>query len=244
MSALVLGATSPIARATARAMAKRGHDVYVAARDLDEARRLALDLEVRHQVRAVAGTFDALDFEQHGAFITAVTEAVGPIDVALVAFGDMGDQDTSQADFTQAHRVIDVNYTGAVSICERIAEAMLERGAGTLIGLSSVAGDRGRASNYIYGSAKGAFTLYLQGLRNRLFSQGVHVMTVKLGFVDTPMTFGLKTPLPVADPDATGEAIVRAAEQRRDMLYHPAFWAGVMGIIKNIPEAVFKRMKL
>jgi short-subunit dehydrogenase len=137
-----------------------------------------------------------------------------------------------------------VNYTGAVSVCERVAEHLIARKRGTIIGVSSVAGDRGRQSNYIYGSAKGAFTLYLQGLRNRLFPLGVHVLTVKLGFVDTRMTWGMNTRIPIAAPEAAAQAILSAAAGGEDVLYYPRFWRGVMTIIGAVPERVFKRLKL
>lgn len=244
MSVLILGATSPIARAVAVRYATEGRPVAVAARRLEEAQRIAADLAVRHQVQTRALAFDALDFDAHPAFIEAVEQELGPIELALVAFGDMGHDPQRQEDFGEAHRVIDVNYTGAVSICEALARTMAERRQGCIVGIASVAGDRGRASNYIYGSAKGAFALYLQGLRNRLFADGVHVMTVKLGFVDTRMTFGMKTKIPIASPDQVADAIVAAARHRINTFYYPPFWAGIMGVIKAIPEEVFKRLSL
>ncbi len=244
MSVLILGATSPIARAVCHEYAADGHSVYLAARDVEEAERIAADVAIRFDVDAVGGPFDALDFDNHGEFVANVETAVGPITVALIAFGDMGDQHASEEDFASAKRVIDVNYTGAASVCEAIADAMLERGAGSIIGISSVAGERGRKSNYFYGSAKGAFTLYLQGLRNRLFEQGIHVMTVKLGFVDTRMTFGMETAIPVATPQQAAQAIVHAQERGENELYYPRFWKGIMGVIKAIPEGLFKRLSL
>ncbi|MBW2256744.1 MAG: SDR family NAD(P)-dependent oxidoreductase, partial [Deltaproteobacteria bacterium] len=200
------------------------------------------DLAIRTGVQTRAGAFDATDFDAHPAFVDAVEEALGPLEVALVAFGLMGDQAASEQDFAEAHRVIDVNYTGAASICEAIARKMAARGEGSIIGISSVAGDRGRRSNYFYGSAKGAFRLYLQGLRGRMHKHNVHVMTVRLGFVDTRMTFGMKTAIPVASPEAVARALYRAQQRKIDSLYYPPFWACIMGIIKAIPESVFKRL--
>ena len=244
MSALVLGATSRVAHALAHALAARGHDVCVAARDLDEAERVAADVRVRSGRTCVALRFDAVDFDGHGVFLDAVEQAVGPVEFAALAFGEMGEQAESERDAQAARAVIDVNYTGAVSISERLAERFLAHGRGTLVGISSVAGDRGRQSNYIYGSAKGAFALYLQGLRNRLFAHQVHVLTVKLGFVDTRMTWGLATGLPIAAPEAAAQAVLAAAERRENVLYYPRFWRGIMGIIGAIPEVAFKRLKL
>lgn len=244
MAVLILGATSPIARAVAEEYARAGRTLCMAARDLEEAERISADLEVRYQVEAVAMAFDACDFDGHERFIDQAEERVGPVDIALFAFGFMGVQEESQDDFEQARKVIDVNYTGAASLSELLARKMTERGRGTIIGISSVAGDRGRASNYFYGSAKGAWTLYLQGLRNRLADKGVHVMTVKLGFVDTRMTFGMETGIPIASPEQVGEAIVDAQEQGVDSFYYPRFWQGIMTVIKGIPERVFKHLSL
>ncbi len=243
MSVLILGATSPIARALGEAYAHQGQAVFIAARDAEEAKRIASDLEVRHQVRVGSGVFDAVKFDEHDLFLDHVESVVGPIDTLVVAFGDMG-LPPDEADFASTHRVIDVNYTGAVSVCEASADRMIARGSGVVIGISSVAGDRGRASNYIYGSAKGAFTLYLQGLRNRCFKVGVHVMTVKLGFVDTRLTFGMDTAIPIASPEAAAAAILSAAQRGENELYYPRFWRGIMGVIKAIPENVFKRLSL
>ncbi len=244
MSVLILGATSRIAQQLAHRYAEAGHAVFVAARDQEEAARVAADIGIRRGVDTGAAAFDALEFESHRPLVAEVEAAVGPIEVAVVAFGDMGDQEGGQVDFAAAKRVIDVNYTGAASICEAVAEAMEPRGAGAIIGISSVAGDRGRKSNYFYGSAKGAFTLYLQGLRNRLHKSGVQVMTVRLGFVDTRMTFGMETAIPIASPEAISAAIRRDQRRGADDVYHPRFWRGIMGVIRTIPESLFKRLSL
>ena len=244
MVALILGATSPIARAVAEGYAAQKMPVVLAARDLDEAQAVAADIAIRYQVKTWARTFDALDIDAHPAFIALIEEEAGPIEVALLAFGEMGDQHESEQDFSRARRVIEVNFTGAASLAEAIARPMSERGRGSILGISSVAGDRGRKSNYFYGSAKGAFSLYLQGLRNRLSERGVHVMTVKLGFIDTRMTFGMQTPLPIASPQDAGQAIVRAQQTGAEILYYPHFWRGVMGIIKSIPERFFKHLSI
>lgn len=244
MNALILGVTSPIARAIAARYAQAGYNLIIAARDPQELEHIAQDLRLRYQVKVHAERFDALDFDDHEPMLERAESALGPIQVAALAFGEMGEQRQNQEDFTQAHKVIDTNYTGAVSICEAIAKLLTARGQGSIIAISSVAGDRGRASNYIYGSAKGALSLYLQGLRNRLFSEGVHVMTVKLGFVDTRMTFGMQTKIPVATPEQAAGAIFDAQQARTDVLYYPRFWAGIMGIIKSLPEPIFKRLSL
>jgi len=244
MSVLILGATSPIARALAQEFAGRGESVFLAARDVEEAHRIASDIHVRFGVQAMSGAFDATDLDAHPALIELAESELGDIEVALLAFGEMGEQQRSEEDSSSARRVIDTNYTGSVSISEALAERMIGRGRGIIIGISSVAGDRGRQSNYIYGSAKGAFTLYLQGLRNRCFKHGVHVMTVKLGFVDTRMTYGMETAIPISSPEDAARAIVSGAMRGENEMYYPRFWRGVMGVIKILPESLFKRLNL
>ena len=244
MGVLILGATSTIARATANEYARLGSPVYLAARDLEEAERLAADLRVRHGVTAQADTFDARVTGGHGALIQRAAEALDGLDTVVVAFGEMGDQAAAEADFDNALPILETNYVGAISICEETARVMIERGRGTIIGISSVAGDRGRQSNYFYGSAKGGFSLYLQGLRARLRQHGIHVVAAKLGFVDTPMTYGLKTKIPIASPEGAAKALVNAGRKRRDTFYYPWFWRYVMFIVKAVPERVFKRLKM
>lgn len=244
MTVLILGATSPVARAIAAEYAGAGHDAIVAGRDLDEITRIASDVAIRAGVDAHAIVFDALELDSHESFVDEVYEALGEVDVAVIAFGAMGEQEESQQDITAARRVIDTNYTGAVSIAELLADRMVERGSGSIIGISSVAGERGRRSNYIYGSAKGAFTLFLGGLRNRVAEAGVHVLTVKLGFVDTRMTFGMESPIPKASPEQAARAIFGAQRSGKDILYYPRFWAPIMGVIRSIPERLFKHLDI
>ncbi len=248
MPVLILGATSRIAQAIAAEYAAAGETLYLAARDADEAERIAADLRIRHSATATAAAFDARDFDSHPALIAAAAEVMGGIDIAIVAFGETGEQSESESDFRKALAVIEVNYTGAVSVCEALAGYMAahatENRSGVIAGISTVAGDRGRRSNYFYGSAKGGFSLYLQGLRGRMHRHGVHVMTAKLGFVDTPMTYGLKTRIPIASPEAAARAIVRGVRGRKDTLYYPRFWRFVMFAVKAIPERLFKRLSL
>ncbi|MFT5431981.1 MAG: decaprenylphospho-beta-D-erythro-pentofuranosid-2-ulose 2-reductase [Myxococcota bacterium] len=244
MSVLILGGSSRLGQALAHAYAKAGHPVYIAGRDLDECAAVASDVAVRGGVETAHGPFDALAFDTHRAFVERVEAAVGPIDVAVVAFGDMGEQADSEADFDKALRVLQVNYTGAISICEALSRTMVARGTGSIVGIASVAGERGRASNYFYGSAKGGFALYLGGLRNRLHEKGVTVLTVKLGFVDTRMTWGLESGIPKASPEAAAAAIVRAQSKGRESIFYPPFWRPIMGVIRAIPERVFKRLSL
>jgi len=240
---LILGATSAIARATAAAFAAKGKPIYLAARDLDELRRSAADLHLRYGVEVRYGLFDAEQTETHAAFLQSVIDEMQGLRGVVLAFGYLGDQQAAR-DFSVGAKVIASNFTGAASILSHCANYFEPLQRGFIIGISSVAGDRGRQSNYVYGAAKGALSLYLQGLRNRLFASGVRVITVKPGFVDTAMTYGLPGLFLVASPQAIGERIVAALDKSADVVYLPWFWRYIMLIIKHIPEPIFKRLKL
>jgi decaprenylphospho-beta-D-erythro-pentofuranosid-2-ulose 2-reductase len=241
---LILGAVSAIARGTADAFARRGYSLYLAGRDLEELERLAADMQLRHGVDVDFGQFDALDPDGHAAFVQGVVKEVGELAGVVWAVGYMPAQDQALADFSQVRRIADTNFTAAMSVLDVCAAHFTSKGGGFIVAISSVAGDRGRQSNYYYGAAKGALTLYLQGLRNRLHPTGVRVLTVKPGFVDTAMTWGLPGLFLVASPEQVGRAIATAVERGRDVLYVPWFWRYIMLIIRHIPERIFKRLKL
>jgi len=242
-SVLIFGATSAMARATAAAFAARGDDLYLASRDAEELRRIAADLHLRYGVTVHHGLFDAEATDTHEAFFQSVLETMPDLSDVVLAFGYLGDQ-LAARDFSVAAKVIVSNFTGAASILSLCANHFEPMKRGFIIGISSVAGDRGRQSNYVYGAAKGALSLYLQGLRNRLYPSGVRVITVKPGFVDTAMTYGLPGLFLVASPQYVGERIVAALGKSADVVYLPWFWRYIMLIIKHIPEPIFKRMKL
>ena len=242
---LILGATSSIAKAAAHQFAQAGHPLILAARDEDEARRDAADLRLRYGVAATARAFDATDFGSHPAFVGACLNDNGAaLEGVVLCHGTMAEQDDAAKDFDLARRMIDVNYTSAVSVLNPIADHLSRLGRGFVCAVSSVAGDRGRGSNYLYGSTKAALSTYLQGLRNRLSRSGVRVVTVKPGFVDTALTFGRPGMFLIASPQRVGRDVFNAVRRGRSEVYTPWFWRGIMGIIKAIPEPVFKRMKL
>lgn len=244
MSVLILGATSPIARAISYEYAKRGQPVALAARDGEEVARYAADIAIRHRIQCRGYAFDARDYDSHARTVAQAAEELGPIDVGVIAFGDLGDRQRSLDDPAAARVVLETNFVGAASVAEALATHMSPRRSGVIVGVSSVAGDRGRYSNYFYGSSKGAFSLYLQGLRARLYHEGVHVLTVKPGLIDTPMTWGLRGRIPIATPESLARAIARGVDRRRDVIYHPWFWRWVMTLIKGIPESRWKRIKI
>jgi short-subunit dehydrogenase len=243
ISWLVLGASSSVARAFARAAAEGGADVILAGRDMQDMRCTAQDVSIRTGREADVVAFDAEDISGHAAFVADVAGRAGFLNVFL-AFGAMPEQDAIDADFALGERTIAVNYTGAVSVLHRLAPYLEEQGDGHVVVLSSVAGDRGRLKNYVYGSAKAGLNAYLQGLRARLFRKGVSVTTIKPGFMDTDMTWGVEGMFLVASPDQAARACLRAAGKRRHVVYVPFFWWGIMNIIRHIPEFIFKKMNI
>lgn len=244
---LILGSTSDIAKAFARECAALGLDLDLAARDRAEAKRDAADLSIRHGIQARAHFFDALDFKSHARFYSGLPVKPGGV---FLAFGVLGDQDKAEDDFLESRRVLDSNFTGAVSILNLVAKDFRSRpkksGHGLFIaGLSSVAGDRGRGSNYIYGSAKAALTAYLSGLRNKLSPFGVRVLTIKPGFVETKMTEGLSLPPALtATPQEVARASVKAILKNKDVVYVKWMWRWIMLLITHLPEFIFKKLKL
>ncbi len=240
--ALILGANSDIARALAYLMAQKGWNLYLASRRLDPLNRLAQDLHLRYGCIAQALYFDALDYKSHGSFYKGLQPKPEGV---VVAFGYLGPLKKPPKDFAEAEKIVQINFLGAVSILEIVAKDLEKRKKGFIIGLSSVAGDRGRASNYIYGSSKAAFSTYLQGLRQRLFKSGIQVLTVKPGFVVTKMTRDLDLPKHlVTQPEKVAQDIYRALKAGKDVLYTPFYWRFIMGAIKALPEGLFKRLKL
>ncbi|MEQ9639294.1 MAG: SDR family oxidoreductase [Alphaproteobacteria bacterium] len=239
---LILGATSSVGRAFARLVAAQGAQVLLAGRDLDDLKAIAADIDARGGSAEVLA-FDALDSDRHADFAADVARRIGPLNVFL-CFGAMPSQAEIDADVAQGLLTVDTNYRGAISILHRLAPHLEAQAAGEVIVLGSVAGDRGRPSNYVYGSAKAGLHAYLQGLRARLFHAGVNVLTVKPGFTDTAMTWGLDGMFLVNSPEALAKSCLEASSRGRSVLYAPAFWRPIMAIIRAIPEAVFKRLKL
>lgn len=239
---LILGATSDMARAVARAFAARGCAIQLAARDTAALEGDRADLETRYGVAVSLHRFDALQVEGHAGFVAALPELP---QVAVSAIGLMGAQEENAADMSRAALVMRANFEGPATILGALANAMEARGAGTLVGISSVAGERGRASNYVYGSAKAGFTAYLSGLRNRLAGRGVHVVTVLPGFVATKMTEGLDLPARlVAQPEEVAQAILAAVERGQEVIYVRRIWRLIMAIIRAIPETIFKKTSI
>jgi short-subunit dehydrogenase len=241
-SVLILGAKSDIAKAIAREYSKHGYGIYLAARNSKELKNFAKDITIRTQKPVAVAELDILDYKSHQSFFNQFDEK--PVGV-ISAVGYLGDQPNAQFDIVETKRIFDTNYTGIVSLLNIVANEFENNKHGFIIGISSVAGDRGRKSNYIYGSAKAAFTTYLSGLRNRLYESEVYVMTVKPGFVATKMTRGMNLPkILTAQPEDVAADIYRAHQKGRSIVYTAWFWKYIMMIIRHIPEFQFKKMSL
>lgn len=239
---LILGGRSDIGLACARAFAVAGHPVQLAARNAATLEPEAQDLRLRGGVAVTLHEFDVLDTAGHTAFLNGLSAVPG---IVVCAVGVMGDQEESERDPLAAAEVLRANFEGPALILGEIANRMEARGTGAIVGISSVAGDRGRATNYVYGAGKAGFTAFLSGLRNRLAKTGVQVVTVKPGFVATRMTEGMDTPAALtAQPDEVARAILRAIRAGGNVVYVRPVWRLVMTAIRAIPEPLFKRMKL
>ena len=240
---LVLGGTSDIGRATALRYGENGWRVLLAGRDLEALARNADDVAVRTRAGVSVHRLDILETAAFAAFVDALP--VLP-DTVVCVVGLLGEQRLAETDLEHAALIMRTNHEGPALLLGLLAQRFCGRGSGTIVGVSSVAGDRGRGSNYVYGSAKAGFTAYLSGLRTRLARAGIRVVTVKPGFVRTRMTRGLELPaLLTAQPGEVGAAIFRAAEVRgRDVIYVRAVWRIVMAVIVLIPEAIFKKLSI
>lgn len=239
---LILGATSDIGMAIASKFASEKYDIVLAARNPEQLKPLEKDVHIRFGVNCHSIVFDALQYSSHAGFFESIQ--LKP-ETSICVFGILENENLAFDDWNVSQRMIDTNYTGAVSILNIIAKYYISQKNGTIIGISSVAGDRGRASKLIYASAKAAFTTYLSGLRNKCFKENVHVMTVQPGFVYTRMTENEALPkLITSTPSQVAEIIFKAYLKKKNIIYVKWFWRYIMLIINCIPEFQFKKMKL
>jgi short-subunit dehydrogenase len=240
---LIVGATSAIAIEVGRAFAERGASLILTGRKPERLAALADDLAVRGAAEVETAVLDVLAIESHAA---VVERAFVPrrLDVAVIAHGTLPDQTRCQESATETVRALEVNFTATAALLTLLANRFEAQRGGVIAVITSVAGDRGRQSNYVYGAAKGGLAVFLQGLRNRLHHRGVSVVTLKPGFVDTPMTADVPKNLLFSTARRVGRAIHRAIEGRRDVAYIPWFWRPIMALVTSLPESVFKRLRL
>jgi decaprenylphospho-beta-D-erythro-pentofuranosid-2-ulose 2-reductase len=243
---LVFGATSAIAQAVLRRLVARGCSVYCVARGADKLEAVLQDLRVRAAGGDVAGeTADLLETGRHPALFEAAAARLGEIDAVLVAHGTLPDQAACQASVGQTLAAVAENGTSVLSLLTIAANDLEPRGRGAIAAITSVAGDRGRGSNYVYGASKSLVSTFLQGLRLRLEPRGVRVITVKPGFVDTPMTAAIEPKgILWSRPETVARDIVRALERGRGELYTPWYWYWIMLVIRHLPEPIFRRLGL
>lgn len=244
---LIIGGASAIAAACAREWLRAAQPVgfFLVGRDEARLASVANDLRVRGAARVETYVLDVNDLALHPPMLEACVAALGRIDIALVAHGTLADQAACERDPSAAVAAFMTNAVSTIALLTLLAQRFEAQRGGTLAVISSVAADRGRPSNYVYGAAKAAVTTFCEGLRARLFKSGVRVLTIKPGFVATPMTAGLPLPAPlVASPQRVATDIVRAIGRSRDSLYTPWFWAEVMLAIRLLPSFVFKRLSL
>lgn len=241
---LIVGATSAIAAETARVYAAYGARLFLTGRHAGRLEATAADLRVRGAATVETALLDVTDRERCATMVDQAWKAFGGLDIALIGHGVLPDQARSQASAEEAVQAIEVNFLSAVAVLTPLANRFEAEGRGCIAVITSVAGDRGRQSNYVYGASKGGLDRFLEGLRNRLHRSGVAVVTLKPGFVDTPMTAGMKQGLLFVSARRAGRAVHRAIERRRNVAYIPWFWRPIMSIIRALPETVFKRLRL
>jgi decaprenylphospho-beta-D-erythro-pentofuranosid-2-ulose 2-reductase len=242
---LIIGATSTIASACARLWAAEGCKFFLVARDQAKVMQTAADLSARGASETHLHILDVLQTSQHDAMFKHCFQSLGGVDIALLAHGILSDQELCQRDVAAAMLEFDSNASSFVALLTVLAEQMRSRNPGTIAVISSVAGDRGRASNYVYGCAKAAVSAYCEGLRARLAPHGIHVLTIKPGPVATAMTAAMKLPtVVVATPEAVARDITKAINRRVSTLYTPWFWRPIMAVISALPESILRRLPI
>ena len=241
---LILGATSSIAIAVMRELAVPSSHLFLVGRNKTKLVATAQDLATRGAGQVDICVLDLDDTKAHAQMLASAAERLGTIDLALLAHGVLGDQDKAQADFATADAILHTNFLSPVSLITWLANYFEAKGTGVLAVISSVAGDRGRKSNYVYGASKAALNTFLDGVRNRVDRKGVHVLTIKPGFVATPMTAHIQKNKLFATPPQVARGILKAVDRRSDVVYVPFFWWPIMTIIKLVPERIFKGLNL
>ena len=241
---LIIGATSSIAIATARLLAEKGFNYFLIARDNERLEKLAADLKIRGANNVYFDVLDINIFTHHKIILENAKNKLGNIDIALIAHGMLPDQKDCEKDFELTLASFNTNTLSTISLLTHLANIFETQKTGTIAVIGSVAGDRGRQSNYVYGAEKASVSIYTQGLRNRLFPYGVHVMTIKPGFVDTPMTQQFRKNFLWSKPERIAKGIIKAIDSKKNTVYLPGYWRFIMWVIRSIPENIFVRLRL
>jgi decaprenylphospho-beta-D-erythro-pentofuranosid-2-ulose 2-reductase len=244
MKVAIIGATSAIAHETAKCFARDGAELFLVGRSAEKLATIAGDLRVRGAKRIETFQLDLNELEHHQELFDAILTTLDGLDILFIGHGTLGDQRKCELSVDETLKELSTNFTSVVSLLTISANYFEQQKRGCIAVISSVAGDRGRGSNYVYGTAKGAVTIFLQGLRNRLAKSNVVVLTIKPGFVDTPMTANIKKGLLFAQPASVGQGVYKAMQQGKDVVYLPGFWRLIMFVVKALPEGIFKRLSL
>jgi decaprenylphospho-beta-D-erythro-pentofuranosid-2-ulose 2-reductase len=241
---VIFGATSAIAERFARICALRGDEICLVARNEQKLLAIKQDLEIRGAKQVQIFCLDLNERNLHEDLVSSVFSKEKKVDLVLFAHGILGDQSLAERKFSHAENIISSNFTSTVSLLHEVAKHFEIQRSGIIVVISSVAGDRGRASNYVYGSSKAALSAFCSGLRQRMYRFGVSVITVKPGFVDTPMTRDFKKGILWVKPERIARGIHWAVKNRKPVVYLPRFWFLIMLVIKIIPEKIFQKLKI
>jgi short-subunit dehydrogenase len=241
---LIIGATSAIAQETAKLFAAKGDQLFLVARNEEKLKVVTSDLAVRGATKVGYMVLDLNEFDKHLSMVDKAIQFLSGLDIILIAHGTLSEQKACEQSYKLAEQELKTNLLSVISLLTHIANQFERQKYGCIAVISSVAGDRGRQSNYLYGTAKGAVSFFLQGLRSRLYKSGVSVITIKPGLIDTSMTASLKKGLLFVGPDIVAKAVYQAIQNKKDVIYVPFYWRGIMAIIKLIPESIFKKLKL
>ncbi len=242
--AVIFGATSAIAEQVARMLAAQGARLLLVGRDPATLAAICDDLRPRGAALAESIAADLDEIARHASLLRAARDRLGAVDLVLVAHGVLADSDACERDPALLERVLRTNFLGTAALCQAAAADLGAHGGGVLVAISSVAGDRGRASNYAYGATKAGLSVFLEGLRSRFHGRGVRVVTVKPGRVDSPMTAHLPHTRVSVPPEVVARAVLRAADGRRAVVYTPWFWRPVMFVVRHLPEAIMRRVRV
>lgn len=241
---IIFGANSAVAQACAKLWAEGGNDLFLVGRDANKLKALEADLRVRSRSKIESRSVDLGEQSSHADIWQDAKDKLGSIDTVLIAHGILGNQKQSERDYQHLFEIMNINLLSTLSLLSISANELEAQGRGSIAVITSVAGDRGRQSNYTYGTSKGAVSIFLSGLRNRLSPKGVAVTDIKMGFVDTPMTRDIRKGPLFAQAETVAKTIVRVIDRKNNIAYTPFFWRWIMLIVKSIPESIFKKLKM
>jgi short-subunit dehydrogenase len=241
---LIVGATSAIAYETAKCFAQDGAELFLVGRDAEKLTTIANDLKIRGAKRVETFLLDLNHLERHQEMLDVAISMFGVLDMLLIAHGTLGNQQRCEQSVAETLKEFTSNCTSVISLLTISANYFEQQKRGCIAVISSVAGDRGRPSNYVYGTTKAAVSTFLQGLRSRLYKSGVSVITIKPGLVDSPMTAALKKGPLFSSPQRVGRGVYQAMKKGKAVVYLPGYWRGIMFVVRSIPEGIFKRLSL